>query len=127
MAAEAEKADVALKGLLTPVVGGAVGGWISCGLTQFAIGTIGPVVEDGVPQNTGIGLLYVAPVVLEVVLLLVVADIVVAAVFVECKLPAAGKSLLGGVGAVELISPRGRGFGWLGGEYILKGRNSSTK
>lgn len=48
------------------------------------------------------------------------ADIVVAAVLVECKLPAAGKSLLGGVGAVVLISPRGRGFGGFGGEYILK-------
>lgn len=119
MAAVAEKAEVALKGLLTPVVGGAVGGWINWGLTQFAMGTIGPVVEDGVLQNTGMGLLQVAPAVLEVVLLLVVADMVVAAVLVECKLPAAGKSLLGGVGAVEFISPRGKGVGWLGGEYIL--------
>lgn len=64
-----------------------------------------------------------APVVLDVVLLLVVAEIVVAAVLVECKLPAAGKSLLGGVGAFELTSPRGRGCGWIGGEYILQRKN----
>lgn len=57
IAADAEKADVALKGLLFAVVGGAVGGCINCGLTQFAMGTIGPVVEDGVLQKTGIGLL----------------------------------------------------------------------
>lgn len=57
---------------------------------------------------------------LDVVLLLVVAEIVVAAVLVECKLPAAGKSLLGGVGAFEFTSPRGRGCGWIGGEYILE-------
>lgn len=57
IAAEAEKAEVALNVLLLPVVGGAVGGWINWGLTQFAMGTIGPVVEDGVLQNTGMGLL----------------------------------------------------------------------
>lgn len=57
MAADAEKADLALNGLLGPVVGGAVGGWINWGFTQLAMGTMGPVVELGVEQKTGMGLL----------------------------------------------------------------------
>lgn len=56
-------ADVNLEGDVNGgLVGpGAVGGWMSWGLTQFVIGTMGPVVELGVLQYTGKGLLYVGP------------------------------------------------------------------
>lgn len=58
IAAEVNFEGDANGGLVGP---GAVGGWMSWGFTQFAIGTIGPVVELGVLQYTGRGLLYVGP------------------------------------------------------------------